>query len=223
MAILYGQAPADPIGRLFSTVTYARAIIFAQQDDALLAIDKITNIHSAVEKSRGAGIPDWAYRDVLYMLIHYSVASFELLERPLTETEKAEVFDVFYRLGKRMQLQALPVTYAAWQADYATHLENDLAKTNYTTDLFKQYKKHLGGFRYYILIEAQKLLVPKRVHALLGFGKFSAMRMAIPAYKCLRWLHLDGLLKTALLPRKYLAQVRSLDVHEQSSKQFISS
>ena len=34
----------------------------------------------AVENSRGAKIPDWAYRDVLYMLIHYSVVSYELLE-----------------------------------------------------------------------------------------------------------------------------------------------
>src|ERR1700736_4799385 len=63
-----GRLPADPLGRLFSTVTYAREIIFLDEEAALMALDKITAIHKGVEKSRGAQIPDWAYRDVLYML-----------------------------------------------------------------------------------------------------------------------------------------------------------
>src|SRR6187401_1779149 len=57
-----GKLPADPLGRLFSTVGYARAIVFAKQSDALKAIDKIAAIHSTVENARGATIPDWAYR-----------------------------------------------------------------------------------------------------------------------------------------------------------------
>lgn len=207
-----GKLPADPIGRLFSTVTYARAIIFAAKDDALKAIDKITSIHSAVEQSRNATIPDWAYRDVLYMLIHYSIAAYELLEQKLTDAEKEEVFVVFYKVGSRMQLKNLPGNYAAWEKDYAQHLQNDLAKSNFTTDLFKQYKKHLGAFRYYILIEAQKLLVTKRVHALLEFGNFSMMRLIIPAYKLCRLINLDGILKAAVLPEKYKAQIKELDI-----------
>src|SRR5688572_9997370 len=71
-----GKLPADPIKRLFSTITYSRQIIFSEKQEALQAIDQITAIHSAVEKSRGAIIPEWAYRDVLFMLIHYSIASF---------------------------------------------------------------------------------------------------------------------------------------------------
>ena len=83
-----GRLPADPIGRLFSTVRYARMIVFSPKVEAERAIQKITAIHSGVEKSRGASIPDWAYRDVLFMLIHYSIAAFELLERKLTAAEK---------------------------------------------------------------------------------------------------------------------------------------
>jgi uncharacterized protein (DUF2236 family) len=97
-----GKLPADPLGRLFSTVNYARRIVFSEKEGALNAIDKITAIHSAVEKSRGGKIPDWAYRDVLFMLIHYSISSFELLERKLSDVEKEEVFNVFYRVGDRM-------------------------------------------------------------------------------------------------------------------------
>src|SRR6187200_3295101 len=60
-----GRLPADPIGRLFSTVRYAHRIVFSDSDEANAAIDKITSIHKGVEQSRGATIPDWAYRDVL--------------------------------------------------------------------------------------------------------------------------------------------------------------
>ncbi len=83
-----GALPADPLKRLFSTITYARQIIFSERDIAFKTIDKITSIHSAVENSRGSNIPDWAYRDVLFMLVHYSIASFELMERQLTPEEK---------------------------------------------------------------------------------------------------------------------------------------
>src|SRR5579859_3303596 len=94
-----GRLPADPIGRLFSTVKYAQAIIYSPLDRALAAIDQITAIQGAVEKSRGARIPDSAYRDVLFMLIDYTIRSFELLERQLTAAEKGEIFDVFNRVG----------------------------------------------------------------------------------------------------------------------------
>src|SRR3954471_24126126 len=106
-----GKLPSDPIGRLFSTVAYARQIVFADMETANSSIDKITSIHSALEKSRQISIPDWAYRDVLYMLIHYSISSFELLERKLSHEEKEEVYNVFYRVGIRMHLKQLPANY----------------------------------------------------------------------------------------------------------------
>ena len=109
-----GKLPADPIGRLFSTVNYAKGIIFATKEDALQTIDKINFIHKAIEKERGYSIPDWSYRDVLFMLIHYSIASFELLERKLTDEEKEEVYNVFYRTGSRMEMKDLPSNYKSW-------------------------------------------------------------------------------------------------------------
>ena len=83
-----GRLPADPLGRLFSTVDYARRIVFADQASAEKTIDAIAAIHGAVEKRRGQAIPAWAYRDVLFMLIAYSIRAFEVLERPLTPAEK---------------------------------------------------------------------------------------------------------------------------------------
>ena len=207
-----GKLPADPIGRLFSTVTYARMIVFSKTEDALKAIDKISSIHAAVEKNRGANIPDWAYRDVLFMLIHYSIAAYELLERKLSAGEKQEVYDVFYRLGKRMQLKDLPENYAEWLPVRDQHLKTNLEKTNYSIDLFLQYKKHLGKIRYKILKEAQLLVVPPQVKAMLNFGKISWLKPAAPLYKFSRIIHLDGLVKAILLPSDYKKQIKALDV-----------
>ena len=61
-----GRLPADPIGRLFSTVTYARLIVFSELEAAHRAIDRMRAIHSTVESNRGSQIPDWSYRDVLH-------------------------------------------------------------------------------------------------------------------------------------------------------------
>jgi hypothetical protein len=206
-----GRLPADPLGRLFSTIGYARLIVFAEKDAALRAIDKMRAIHGSVEANRGATIPDWAYRDVLFMLIHYSIASFEVLERKLTLAEKEDVFDVFYRLGHRMGLVGLPVTYQEWLQAREVHLQHDLEKSHYTKDLFLQYKKHLGAFRYKILLEGQMLVVPPRVNELLELGRFSWMTPAIPVYKAIRWLKLDWFLKSIILPANYKSQVKALD------------
>ena len=209
-----GKLPADPIGRLFSTVTYARHIVFSSLDDANNTIDKIRMIHTSVEAKRGFSIPDWAYRDVLFMLIHYSISSFELLDRKLTDEEKEEVYDVFYRVGSRMQLKELPLNYAAWLPVYEQHLQNDLEKSKFTIDLYKQYKKHLGSVRYKILKEAQVLVVPPKVRHLLGFDKKSLLAPVIPIYKFSALLGLDKVVKAVLLPNKYKAQIRELNIRQ---------
>jgi hypothetical protein len=207
-----GRLPADPIGRLFSTVSYARRIVFSPTEAALKAIDKITSIHSVVEENRGTRIPDWAYRDVLFMLIHYSIASFELLERKLSANEKIEVYDVFFRLGSRMGLKDLPLNYIDWLPVREAHLQADLQKSDYSIDLFLQYKKHLGRFRYKILKEAQLLVVPMRVKELLHFGNYSWLKPVVPLYKFSRILKLDTVVKAILLPSRYKKEIKELDV-----------
>ncbi len=208
-----GKLPADPIGRLFSTVKYARWIVFSSMEGANNAIDSMRNIHSKVEENRGAIIPDWAYRDVLFMLIHYSIASYELLEGKLSEEEKEEVYNVFYRVGIRMGLVGLPPTYLEWLPVREAHLKDDLQKSGFTDDLFKQYKKHFGALRYQVMLESQKLVVPNTVKELLQFGSFSLLTLALPLYKASRLVKLDGVLKNMLLPSGYKEQINALDIH----------
>ncbi len=206
-----GRLPADPLGRLFSTVSYARAIVFSEQQAALRAIDAMAAIHADVEAKRGASIPDWAYRDVLFMLIDYSIRSFEVLERALSKAEKEEVFDVFCRVGSRMGVKGLPETFEAWEKMRAEHLHENLERSRYTDDLFRQFRKHLGVMRYRILLESQTLVAPPQVRALLGFRNTSLLKPLIGLYKLSTHLNLDWLLKALILPPKYKNEIRALD------------
>jgi hypothetical protein len=207
-----GKLPSDPLGRLFSTVKYARLIVFSSMNEAHTSIDTLRKIHGAVEENRGFSIPDWAYRDVLFMLIHYSIASYELLEKKLTEAEKEEVYNVFYRVGTRMGLSEMPSTYIEWLPVRESHLKENLQASKYTFDLLKQYKKHLGPLRYLVLIETQKLLVPKRVKKLLYLNDFSLLTIVIPIYKFSRNSNMGKFFKNLLLPSEYETEIKKLDI-----------
>ncbi|MCE7040834.1 oxygenase MpaB family protein [Dyadobacter sp. CY312] len=211
-----GKLPADPLGRLFSTVAYARQIVFAEYDDALRSIDKIAAIHKGVEHSRGSRIPDWAYRDVLFMLIDYSIRSFEVLERKLTEKEKREIFETFYQVGFRMGIAGLPGNLHDWQIMRQEHLRDNMMASNFTADLYKQYRKHLGPVRYFMLKEVQVMVVPQKVITLLGLRTFSLLTPVLALYKLVRSLGIEKVFRNALLPQDYKHQVIELDQPELS-------
>ncbi|MGB3802026.1 MAG: oxygenase MpaB family protein [Lewinella sp.] len=206
-----GRLPKDPLGRLFSTVGYARAIVFSDQGGAHRAIDAMADIHAAVEEKRGMRIPDWAYRDVLFMLIDYSIRAYEVLERKLSEAEKAEIFEVFNRVGTRMGVRGLPDSYPAWKVMRHEHLRNNIVHSKYTTDLYRQYRKHLGLVRYLMLREGQKLVVPERVRELIGLGPFSLLGPVIGLYKATRWLGIHTVMRDLILPTEYKQEIKSLD------------
>lgn len=206
-----GKLPKDPLGRLFSTVTYAREIVFSEKQTAYKAIDRINSIHASVEKNRGTSIPDWAYRDVLFMLIDYSIKSYELLEHQLKTYEKQDVLDVFTTVGKRMGIKDLPQTYAQFEQVRYSHLKQDLSNGAYTKDLYKQFRKHLGVFRYQLLLESQILISPEIVRKLLSLRRFSVLDPLIPIYKFSRTLNMDKLLKAMILPSNYKKEIRAMN------------
>jgi hypothetical protein len=207
-----GRLPADPIGRLFSTVSYARSIMFSEKQTALRTIDAINSIHAKVEADRGTKIPEWAYRDVLFMLIDYSIRAFEVLERSLSTTEKEEVFDVFYRLGCRMQIEGLPNTFKTWNSIRHQHLIKNLERSLHTHDLFNQYKKHLGSLRYLILLEVQTKIVPRHVCTLLGLRSWSILNPILLVYRLSRRVKLDTVLKSMILPARYKQAILNLEL-----------
>jgi hypothetical protein len=206
-----GRLPVDPLGRLFSTVSYARTIVFSEKQTALRAIDAMTAIHAGVEAKRAAKIPDWAYRDVLFMLIDYSIRSFEVLERKMTNEEKNEVFAVFNSVGSRMGVNGLPQTFEEFEIMRREHLDQNMQHSRYTGDLFNQFRKHLGDVRFGILIEAQTLVVPPQVRELLCFRKKSFLNPLLLIYKIGRAISIDWLFKVIILPKKYKKEISALD------------
>ncbi|MCK8493062.1 DUF2236 domain-containing protein [Spirosoma sp. RP8] len=209
-----GKLPADPIARLFSTVRYAQEIVFAPEQQARQAITRMGAIHGGVERKRGYQIPDWAYRDVLYMLIDYSMRAFETLHRPLTNPEREEVFRTFREVGAGMHVPDLPTTYADWQIDREAHLSRDLVYSEYTDKLFRRYREQLGGWRYDLLRQAQAVLVPEQVRSELKLPQKPWLGYSIGLYKVLNAFGLRSVTQQILLPTEYLDQIRSLDVHK---------
>jgi uncharacterized protein (DUF2236 family) len=206
-----GRLPADPIGRLFSTVRYAQDMVFQSEENAERIIAGIGHIHAGVERSRGSQIPAWAYRDVLYILIDYSERAFALLHRPLTPDEQAELFREFRRLGAGMGVPDLPTTHADYVRDRAAHLANDLEHSAFTAQLFDRYRDALGAWRYDLLRQSMALLVPESVRQMLDLPKRPLLTYSIGLYPVLNALGLRAAMQRVLLPPAYLAQVQGMD------------
>ncbi len=206
-----GKLPADPIARLFSTVRYAQEIVFSTDEKARQTVARMGSIHDGVEQKRGYQIPDWAYRDVLYMLIDYSERAYELLHRPLTDPEREELFSTFWEVGAGMHVPDLPNNYADWRIDREAHLNRDLARSKFTDQLFQRYREQLGNWRYDLLRQAQAVLVPRQVGLLLNMPQKPLLSYSIGLYKLLNKVGLRPVVQRILLPTEYLAQIRDLD------------
>ena len=205
-----GKLPSDPLGRLFSTVAYAQKIVFSTTEKANIAIDQITQIHQNVEAARNSKIPDWAYRDVLFMLIDYSIRAYELLEDKLSAEQKDEVVAVFCKVGCRMNIKNLPNTYMEFKVIYEQDLKQNLVYGNFSEDLFKQYKKHLGLPRYFLMRKVQSILIPNHVKSLLKLGNGFGAKTLISCYKILKMINLNEILKAFILPKEYQTQIKNI-------------
>src|SRR4051812_3252753 len=206
-----GRLPADPLGRLFSTARFAQDIAFVDEAAARRSLGRIRAAHRAVERDRGRPIPAWAYRDVLYMIIDYSGRAFELLHRPLTGAERADLYDVFRRVGEGLAIPELPEAYDDWTADRGRHMVRDLANSGLTTELYDRYRRHIGRWRYETLLRVQSVLVPDHVRRLLGLEPCRWMRPSLTAYRATARIGLRRLVHRLVMPPAVLPQIRRLD------------
>ena len=206
-----GKLPRDPIGRLFATASYAQQIVFADAVTATSAFERIRAVHGAVEHRRGQSIPDWAHRDVLYMLIDYSERARELLTGPLGPDDQCELYDVFHRVGLGLHIPGLPLPYAEWKLDRERHLRRDLVHSNGTAALYARYRDHLGPWRYDLLLQSQAILVPDHVRNLLGMKSADWLRPFVRVYPLLVRAGLRSMIQRLVIPSQYLPAVRGLD------------
>lgn len=205
------QLPSDPVGRLFSTVRYARDIIFASEETALKTLNRINTIHVSAELQRGQTIPDWAYRDVLYMLIDYSERAHQLLYRQLSDSEQEELYSVFRRVGEKLNITCLPTNYQKWKIDRQRHLDEDLVYSDYTKRLFEQYRRNLGIWRYEILLQGQATLVPQKVRRLLRMDSPTLLEYFLPLYGVVDLFGLQSIVRLLLIQPQYWNEIQILD------------
>ena len=211
-----GKLPRDPIGRLFATAEYAQRIVFADELNASRTLDRIRAVHEGIERQRGQSIPDWAYRDVLYMLIDYSERAHEVLARPLNPAEQNELYDVFYRVGTGLGIPDLPPSYTSWRVDRERHLRRDLLYSECTAALYHQYRNQLGRWRYPLLLRTQAVLAPEHVRGLLDLESAEWLRRVLRMYPVVARGRLRSLIQRIFMPREHLAAVRALDHPELS-------
>jgi uncharacterized protein (DUF2236 family) len=206
-----GKLPSDPIGRLFTTASYAQQIVFADALTASCTLDRIRAVHQAVERQRGRAIPEWAHRDVLYMLIDYSERAHALLARPLTVDEQRELYEVFHRVGTGLRIPDLPPSYTLWRADRERHMRRDLLHGGGTAALYAQYRNHLGPWRYRLLLRIQAILAPEHVRGLLRLPPAEWLRPLLRVYPLLVRAGLRSIIQRVLMPSRHLPAVRGLD------------
>lgn len=206
-----GKVPRNPLQRLLSTAHYAQQIALADRATAELTLQKIRTAHAAVERERGTRIPDWAHRDVLYLLVEYSERAFRMLYRPLRQAEQQELWEAFRRVGTGLGIPELPLSYTDWRIDRERHLERDLIFSEETAALYAAYRRHLGSWRYALLRQVQAALLPERVRRLLNLPQRMWLRRLLPLYPVLAELGLRSKIQWALIPPEHRAAVQRLD------------
>lgn len=205
-----GKLPNDPVGRLFSTVSYAQSIIFTSEDAAISSIRKINKIHKAVEEARGHDIPQWAYRCVLFMLHDYTIKAGNMLLGNISTEDEEEVFRVFSKMGIHMGISMLPATLASWRTLRMQHLMAYTAATPYTRDLYMSYRQHLGSLRYHMLCHIQATMCPKAVIVRSGLRKSRIAGILLSIYLYLRHTPVGRKAVIQLMPLQHRASFATL-------------
>ncbi len=206
-----GALPDDPVGRFFETVRFAQRAFYSDPEQAIKTMAMINQIHRQVEADRGYAIPQWAYRDVLFIILDYGERAYKVVYGELSEAERLDYFAAVLAIGQAMQLSDLPTTYAEYQVQRHRQLLDDYAHTPLTDELFARYRVALGPWRYWLLRRVQACLVPEEVRTVLALKPEWLTTLLLRVYhhlpgggNKLRWLH------GVLLPQAYANQLRAL-------------
>ena len=203
--------PAVPIGRFFDTVRFAQRVFFGTPTQAAAAIATINRVHRHVEAARAMPIPEWAYRDVLFLLIDYGERAHAIIYGPMPAAEQLAHFEAIMALGHAMHLPGLPPTYAAYQAQRHQQLLDDYTPSALMERLFASYRAAIGPWRYRLLRLIQASLLPVELRPVVGLRPNGLVDGVLRCYRYLpgggnklRWLY------RLLLPRQMAQRVRTL-------------
>jgi uncharacterized protein (DUF2236 family) len=208
-----GRLPGAPVERFFETVSFAQSVFFGDAAGAIEAIERINRIHRGVEQARGEEIPQWAYRDMLFILIDYGERAHEVVFGPMTESERASHFGVGLALGRAMHLSGLPTTYAEYRNQRHQQLLEDYARGPLTDELYASYRRALGPLRFRLLELVQASVLPEELRDTLRLKPYPLVGELLRYYRFvpgggnkLRPLH------KVLLPGRFARQLREMEL-----------
>jgi hypothetical protein len=193
-------------------VRFAQGVFFADPAGATDAVERINRIHRRVEQARGEEIPQWAYRDMLFILINYGERAHEVVFGAMTEAERASHFGVGLALGRAMHLSGLPSTYAEYRDQRHQQLLEDYARGPLTDELYASYRRALGPLRFRLLRLVQASVLPEELRDVLRLEPNPLVEELLRRYRFLpgggnklRPLH------NVLLPGRFARQLRQLE------------
>ncbi|MDO1445210.1 oxygenase MpaB family protein [Rhodocytophaga aerolata] len=205
------RLPSSPIDRFFETMEFAQNVFLGKPDTSARSVKTINQIHKGVEKSRGMEIPQWAYKDVLFIILHYGERAHEVVFGPLSNQDRQSYFEAVMALGHHMHLQDLPQTYEQYLEQRKHHLMHDYEASPLTQELMQAYRKALGPVRYYLLTLVQACLIPQKINRVLGFSPNPLINFLLRMYHYLpgegnklRWI------QAIILPVQYAGRLRKL-------------
>jgi hypothetical protein len=209
-----GKIPADPINRFFETVRFAQMLFFSGEEGFSKTVERINLIHKQVENSRGMEIPQWAYRDVLFMLLDYSERAHRIVFGELSREEKEIIFNSSFQFGKQMHIQGLPNNYDVYLEMRKKQLGENYSNSEFTKMLYKRYEEELGVARFRILLKLQASLVPEEIKKLLGVKENKILSRILAEYRSipgggnkLKMFH------DVILPARFKGRLRELIIN----------
>ncbi len=207
-----GRLPEAPVERFFETVRFAQGVFFGDPTGATKAVERINRIHRRVEEARGEEIPQWAYRDMLFILIDYGERAHEVVFGPMTEAERVSHCGVALALGRAMRLGDLPTTYGEYRDQRHQQLLEDYARGPLTDELYASYRRALGPLRFRLLQLVQASVLPDELRDVLRLEPYPLVDELL---RCYRFVPGGGNklrpLRGVLLPGRFARQLREIE------------
>src|ERR687896_2696216 len=178
-----GRLPGAPVERFFETLRFYQSVFFGDPAGATEAVERINLIHRHVEEARGEEIPQWAYRDMLFILIDYGERAHEVVFGPMSEEERICHLEAALSLGRAMDLSGLPTTYAEYEAQRHRQLLEDYQRSPLTDELYARYRTALGPWRFWLLRLVQASVLPEELRDVLRLKPHPLVEELLRCYR----------------------------------------
>jgi uncharacterized protein (DUF2236 family) len=180
-----GKLPADPLRRFENTLRYQRKLFFTPQEAVPALARHIKDIHRDVEEKRSKEqgeirISDLAYLQVFSMLIEYGILGYEYLHhRKMTTEEKETYFNDIRSIALMMEIRDFPEDYRHYLTRRTRMVASELQCNVFTRQLMDAYRKSLGPFCYWGLLQFQA----RFIHSIL------ACRLNLKTNRLFGWVY----------------------------------